>query len=90
MRLRMSRTWEGQILGQDGGFANLETAGSYRSGLGYSLQASLTVAYAFHPQMRVQAGVVWQYHPQDFTTAGAALRENYRMLGFSLGGRYVF
>ncbi len=90
VRLRLSRTQEGQILARDGSFSDLETLGTYRSGLGYSLQAGLTVGYAFHPQMRVQAGVVWQYHPQDFTTAEAKFSENYRMLGFSLGGRYVF
>jgi len=91
VRLRLSRTQEGRILAQDGvSIADLATLDTYRSGLGYSLQAGLTVGYAFHPQMRVQAGVVWQYHPQDFTTAEAKFSENYRMLGFSLGGRYVF
>jgi hypothetical protein len=90
VRLRLSRTQEGRILARDGSIADLATMDTYRSGLGYSLQAGLTVGYAFHPQMRVQAGVVWHYHPQDFTTAEAKFSENYRMLGFSLGGRYVF
>lgn len=91
VRLRLSRTQEGRILAQDGvSIADLATMDTYRSGLGYSLQAGLTVGYAFHPQMRVQAGVAWHYNPQDFTTAEAKFSENYRMLGFSLGGRYVF
>ena len=89
-RFRLNRTWEGQIIGNDGEVVSLEDQAWYRNGLGVSLQASLQFGYALNNQLQARLGGTLRYSPTNFTNEEVGFDERYQLTGLQLGLRYHF
>ncbi len=91
VRLRLSRTWEGQVVADLGeNVALWEDQDWYRTNLGLSLQAGLLLGYELNSQWQLRAGATVRYAPTDFSTAESAFQERYQLGGIQLGLRYQF
>ena len=89
-RFRLNRTWEGQIIGDDGEVASLEDQTWYRNGLGVNLQAGLQLGYTLNDQLQARLGGTVRYSPTNFTNEDAGFDERYQLTGLQLGLRYHF
>ena len=91
VRLRLTRTWEGQVLATNAeDVVPWAEQDWYRDQLGFSLQAGLLAGYELSPQWQLRAGATLRYTPQDFTKADVAFQERYQLGGLQLGLRYQF
>ncbi len=88
-RIRLSRSWEGQVLGQDlREVVSLEDQEWYRTELGLSLQAGIQLGYELTPQLQLRAGGTMRYTPAAFSKPDQGFKEGYQLFGLQVGVRY--
>ncbi|MEL7421961.1 MAG: hypothetical protein AAFN81_03170 [Bacteroidota bacterium] len=89
VRLRLSRTWEGQvIMNQEDRVEPWENQDWYRINIGVGLQAGLHLGYELSQQLQLRAGATVRYTPTDFSTEQVGFKEGYQLGGLQLGLRY--
>lgn len=90
-RVRLSRSWEGQVLSQDlREVVDLKEQDWYKTQLGLSFQAGIQLGYELSPQLQLRAGGTLRYTPGKFTKEDIGFSEGYQLFGLQLGLRYQF
>ena len=84
-RIRIRRSWEGQLLNQNGEVAPLEDQQWYRDGVGISLQTGFHLGYQLAPQFQLRLGGNIRYSPVAFTQKDRLFKEGYQLGGIQLG-----
>ncbi|MEO0727662.1 MAG: hypothetical protein AAFZ63_24175 [Bacteroidota bacterium] len=89
VRLRLSRTWEGQVIvNQEERVEPWEDQDWYRTSIGVGLQAGLHLGYELSQQLQLRAGATVRYTPTDFSTEQVGFKEGYQLGGLQVGLRY--
>jgi hypothetical protein len=81
---------KGQFLKSTEEAMNIDTAGIFKSNIGWSYYFGLTAGYMVNENLEFYASPFVRRYPKDFTTDSYAIRQRYNLYGLNVGVRYGF